>query len=46
MLDIVAEAGFADLRLGARFDVLGGADGEEQARPFGPTGLTFLAGKP
>ena len=42
----MAEAGFADLRPGARFDVLSGADGEEQARPFGPTGLTFLVGKP
>ena len=45
MLEIVAEAGFVDLTLGRRFDVLAGADGEAQARPFGPSGLTFRARK-
>ena len=46
MLDLVAEAGFVDVVLGARFDHLAGADGEPEARPFGPTGLTFAARKP
>ena len=45
MLEIVADAGFADIEVGARFDVLRGADGEAQARPFGPSGLTFRARK-
>lgn len=46
MLDIVAEAGFVELELGPRFDILQGADGEAQARPFVPSGLTFRCRKP
>ena len=46
MLDIVAEAGFVDLEIGRRLDVLSGADGEAAARPFGPSGLTFRCHKP
>lgn len=44
-MEIVVEAGFADLEVGPRFDVLRGADGEAEARPFGPSGLTFRARK-
>ncbi|HEY3082353.1 MAG TPA: hypothetical protein VGM69_20905 [Chloroflexota bacterium] len=46
MLDIVAEAGFVDLELGRRLDILRGADGEAEARPFDPSGLTFRCRKP
>ena len=46
MLDIVAEAGYVDLEVGRRLDVLAGADGEAAARPFGPSGVTFRCRKP
>jgi len=46
MLDIVAEAGYVDLEVGRRLDVLAGADGEAAARPFGPSGVTFRCRMP
>jgi hypothetical protein len=43
---MLEEAGFADVRIGAKVDTFAGAHGEEKARAYEVYGYSFLARKP
>ena len=43
---MMADSGFADIRIGAAVDTFGGAGGEPKARKFEVFGYPFLARKP
>jgi hypothetical protein len=43
---MLAEIGFADIRIGPPYDTFGEARGERKARLFAVYGYTFLARKP
>ena len=43
---MLADIGFADIRISDRYDTFGEARGEKKARLFAVYGYTFLARKP
>jgi hypothetical protein len=43
---MIEETGFVDVRIGAKVDTFGGAEGEEKARAYEVYGYSFLASKP
>ncbi len=43
---MLEQAGFVDVRIGARVDTFGGAGGEASARAYEVFGHSFLARKP
>jgi hypothetical protein len=43
---MLEQAGFVDVRYGAKVDTFGGAPGEEKARTYDVYGYSFVARKP
>ena len=43
---MIEQAGFIDVRIGAKVDTFGGADGEAKARTYEVYGYSFLARNP
>ena len=43
---MLEQAGFVDVRYGAKVDTFGGAAGEDKARTYDVSGYSFLARKP
>jgi len=43
---MLEQAGFVDVRYGAKVDTFGGATGEDRARTYDVYGYSFLARKP